>query len=80
MSENNEDKISRTLNVHSPVNPPAIGFGVDAKINLINQKFLTITNWIKSDHSSFTLEITDPVSLGLSDFQESNVEKFILKK
>lgn len=77
MSENNEDKISRTLNVHSPVNPPAIGFGVDAKINLINQNFLAITNWVKSDHSSFTLEITDPVSLGLSDFQESNVEQFI---
>lgn len=76
MSDKNEDKISRKLNVHSPVNPPSGGFGIDAKINLTNKKFLTITNWKKSTHPSFTLEITNPISLGLPDFQESNVENF----
>ena len=78
MSESNEDKIFPTINVHFPINPPAAGLGIDAKITLINQKYFAITNWIKSDHPSFTLEIRDPISLGLLDFQEYNVEKFVV--
>jgi hypothetical protein len=77
MSENNEDNLSRKLNIHSPINPPAPGSSTDAKIILINQNHFTLTDWIKSNSTGVTLTISDPISLGLVDFQEYTVEKFI---
>ncbi len=71
------DKITQSLNVHDPVNPPHAGFGINVKLTLVNKNCFSITDWKEGDQPSFTLEITDPISLGLKDFQESNVEKFM---
>ncbi len=76
MSENN-DKISQSVNVHDPVNPPHAGFGINVKLKLLNQNCFSITNWKNGEQPSFTLEITDPISLGLENFQENNVDKFM---
>ena len=63
------------LNVHNLVNPPHMGFGSDIKLNLINQIHFSI-DCRKTPQSSFTLNITDPKSLGLNS-QESNMNKFM---
>jgi len=73
----NQDVISRTIYLHDPINPPAVGHGVDAKIKLVNSKHLSIENWQKGEQPSFTLKITDPKTIGLLNFQEHNVERLI---
>lgn len=73
----NCDKISLPLNVHSLNNPPSPSSATRANINISNQKHITITNWKSEDTPSFVLEITDPLLLGLSNFEESTVNKFM---
>ena len=75
-----EDSVSRTTYVHDVDNPPATGHSLNVKINVINSEHITINDWrTDSDQPSFTLKITEPISLGLQDFQDYNVEKFIDK-
>jgi len=76
MSEN-IDKISRNVYVHYPVNPPTVGLGLNVQLNLINAKHLEIENWQNGEQPNFTLKINDPKSIGLHDFQEYDVEKFV---
>lgn len=75
-----QDSISITIYVHDVDNPPATGHSINVKINLINSKYITISDWnADSDQQSLTLKIAEPISLGLQDFQDYNVEKFIDK-
>lgn len=76
MSEN-KNKISQSLNVHDPINPPHAGFGINVKLTVVNQNCFSITNWTDGGQPSFTLEITDPESLGLQDFQKSTTFRFM---
>lgn len=71
------DKISRKVYVHSPINPPTVGQGLDAKITLLNSKLLKISDWEEGDHPSFTLTIKDPGKLGLKNSEDLTVEQFV---
>ena len=73
----NHDVISQKINVHSPVNPPHAGFGLNIKLNLTNQNHITITNWDMSELPNFLLEIKSPLSIGLDNFQERVVDRFM---
>ena len=73
----NHDAISQKINVHSPVNPPHAGFGLDIKLNLTNQNHMAITNWDASEVPNFILEIKNPVSIELDNFQEHVVDMFM---
>ena len=75
--DTSQDIISRTVYVHNPVNPPSIGHGVDAKIKLVNPKHLSIENWQEGEQPTFTLKIADPKAMGLLNFQDNSVERFI---
>ncbi len=76
----NKGTLSRKVFVHDISNPPYTGHSIDAKINILNSKHIEISD-LKKDNGqqSFTLKIIDPMSLGLQDFQDYNVEKFIDK-
>ena len=75
-----KDQISRKIYVHEVVNPPVTGLSIDVTINIINSKYLVIADWQnETGQQSFNLKIIDPLSLGLQDFQDNNVEKFIDK-
>ena len=71
------DKIKRNVFVHDPTNPPAVGHGLNAEINHVNDKHLKIENWQGGEQPNFTLIINDPKAMGLQDFQENNVEQFV---
>jgi len=71
------ENISNELSVHSPENPPSTGHGIKVDLTITNQKHLEISNWQQGPQPTFTLTINDPISLGLEDSQEYNVERFI---
>lgn len=70
-------KISKTIFCHSPVNPPAPGRGVDIEMNLANASKVKFLNWQNGSVASFTLEISDPGTIGLANSQNNTVEQFI---
>lgn len=71
------EKISKTIFCHSPINPPAPGRGVNIEMNLVNANKVKLLNWQNGSVASFTLEMSDPGTLGLADSQNSTVERFI---
>ena len=75
MSQNNVT-IPFPLNVHNLVNPPHMGSGIVINLNLLNHTHFSIQEWEKTPQPSFTLQITNPKSLGLNS-QESNMNKFM---
>ena len=76
MSEDT-DKISRRIYLHSPINPPSTGHGLNVNFNLKNSNYVTMNDWENSLQPSFTLTVKDPKSIGLIDFQGNNVEDFV---
>lgn len=75
-----QDKISRTIYVHDIDNPPATGQSMNVHLNVINSKHFLISNWdANTQPPSFTLKVIDPISIGLPDLQDYNVEKFVDK-
>ena len=72
----NQDKISTTIYVHDPINPPGVGRGIEPKIKLENFKHLSIENWREGEQPNFTLKITDPKAIGLLNFDDYSVEHF----
>jgi hypothetical protein len=71
------DRISRILRVHSPVNPPATGSSMQITINFKKGNSLNISEWQNTEPQSFTFTVVDPLSLGLSNFEDTTVEKFM---
>jgi len=69
--------ISNKISIHSPENPPSTGHGLNVKLTSSNQKYLEISNWENGNQPRFTLIVHDPISIGLEDSQEYNVEKFV---
>jgi hypothetical protein len=69
--------ISIELNVHLPENPASTGHGASVDLNLLNAKHLKISDWTKGNQPSFTLTITNPLSIGLDSSEQSNVSQFL---
>lgn len=71
------ENISNELAIHLPENPASTGHGASVDFTLKNEKHLKFSNWQEGNQPTFTLTINDPISLGLEDSQEQNVEQFI---
>lgn len=71
------ENISNELSVHLPENPASTGHGASVEFTLKNEKHMEISKWQKGTQPTFTLTIHDPMSIGLEDSQENNVEQFM---